>query len=489
MPQTRFVTRKAFEQSLPAIVVINKIDRPEARPHWVESEVLDLFDSLGASEQQLDFPTVFTSAKQGTSGLQVETVDQGMDAVLNLIVDEVQPPSVRDGAFQMQISTLDYSPYVGVIGIGRVVRGQLTPPSEVSVVARDGTQRKSRIQTVLAFQGLERKELREATSGDIVSVVGIDGISVSDTVCDLGADDPLPALVVEEPTLTMSFGINTSPLAGESGKYLTSGHLRDRLFSEASHNVSLRVTASEDGDTFEVSGRGELHLAILIETMRREGYELAVSRPQVITREVNGQIEEPFETIILDIDVEHQGRVMDWLGDRRGDMLNMVPDGRGRVRLDYRVPTRGLLNSRSAFSTITSGSGVMTFANAGYHPVVDNVASVRQQGVLVSNTDGRAVAYALFNLQNRGRLLVSPGTEVYPGMIIGIHSRGNDLVVNPTREKKLSNVRAAGSDENVLLTPPLEVTLDTALEMISDDELVEVTPDAIRLRKKTFRRR
>ena len=489
MPQTRFVTQKAFDAGLSAILVVNKIDREGARPHWVVDEVFDLFDRLGATDEQLDFPVIFTSATQGTSGMDPDLLVQTMDPLLSLIVSHVHPPEVVEGPFQMQISTLDFSAYVGVIGIGRVRRGFAEPRSPVVVIDGNGDQRRGRILSIQASRGLDRVDLTRAEVGDIVCITGIDEINVSDTLCDPNCLEGLNPLSVDEPTLTMTFRVNTSPFAGTEGKYLTSRHLRERLIQEASHNVALRVVGTEDPDQFEVSGRGELHLSVLIETMRREGYELAVSRPRVITRIENDVVMEPFESAIFDVDAEHQGRIMDVLGERKGELTDMQNDGNGRVRLTYVVATRALMGFRTEFSSITSGSGVMTFSNAGYSKQVAGISLGRKNGVLVANSEGKAVGYALFNLQSRGRMMVAPGESIYEGMIVGIHSRDNDLTVNPLKEKKLTNVRASGSDENILLTSPVVLSLEQALEFINDDELIEVTPLAIRLRKEYLKER
>ena len=488
MPQTRFVTSKAFAAALNPILVVNKIDRDSARPHEVVDEVFDLFDRLGATDEQLDFPVMFTSAALGVAGSDPEHLAPDMTPLLNLIVERVPPPDAdTGGAFQMQISTLDYSSYVGVIGIGRVKRGALLPRSRIAVVNAAGEVRRGRVLSVLASRGLERIELPEARAGDIVCIIGIDDVGVSDTLCDLDAIQALPPLAVDDPTLTMTFCVNTSPFAGLESRFLTSRQLKARLFREASHNVALRVEQTADPDRFQVSGRGELHLSVLIETMRREGYELAVSRPSVITREVNGARLEPFESVVFDIEAVHQGRLMEVIGARKGEFQDIENDGAGRVRLTCRIATRALMGFRSEFTSLTSGSGIMTFSSAGHGREVQGLVTGRKTGVLISNATGRAVAYALFNLQTRGRLMVRPGTEVYEGMVVGIHSRSNDLTVNPLKEKKLTNIRAAGSDENILLTPPVELTLEQALAFINDDELVEVTPRSTRIRKKRLR--
>ena len=486
MPQTRFVTRKAFNAKLQPILVVNKIDRPAARPHDVLEEVFELFDQLGATNEQLDFTTVFTSATEGTSGLDPERLEPSMDPLLDVLLERVPMPVATAGPFQMQVSTLDYSPYVGVIGIGRIHRGVVHPRDEVIAINRGGEQRKGRILAIHANRGLDRTELERGEAGDIVCITGIDGIEVSDTLCDPLQPEPLPALTVDEPTVTMSFCVNTSPFVGRAGKFRTSRHLRERLLTEASHNVALRVKTTESPDSFDVSGRGELHLSILIETMRREGFELAVSKPSVILRETEGKVQEPFELVVFDVEHGYEGAIIQAMGDRRGEIVDMVSDAGGRVRISFVVATRLLFGFRSEFATLTSGTGIMTYSTAGYRDALTGIEPSRRKGALVSNANGSAVAYALFNLQERGILLVSPGTDVYPGMIVGINSRREDLVVNPTKTKKLTNIRAAANDENILLSPPLQLTLESALELITEDELVEITPDAIRLRKKAM---
>jgi len=483
MPQTRFVTMKAFSAGLNPIVVINKIDRDGAAPDRVVDDVFDLFDRLGATEQQLDFPLVFTSATEGVAGREHDDLAPDMTPLLDMLVEHVPPPSVSAGPFQMQVSTLDYSSYVGVIGIGRVRRGSALPGSRVTVVDSLGAKRSAKILSIQANRGLDRIDLLSAEAGDIVCVTGINDVGVSDTLCDPTSVEALPSLEVDEPTLTMTFRVNNSPFAGQDGAFLTSRQIRDRLYQEASHNVALRVNDTEDPDQFRVSGRGELHLSVLIETMRREGYELAVSRPTVITRQEAGATLEPWEAVSIDVDDVHQGAVMESLGERKGVLLDVINDGDGRVRLNYRVATRALMGFRSEFASMTSGSGVMTCASAGYEAQVDGLSTGRSNGVMVSNAEGRSVGYALFNLQNRGRLIIGPGINVYEGMVVGIHSRSGDLTVNPMKEKKLTNIRAAGSDENILLTTPVTHSLEQALEFINDDELVEITPAAVRIRK------
>ena len=483
MPQTRFVTMKAFSAGLNPIVVINKIDRDGAAPDRVVDDVFDLFDRLGATEQQLDFPLVFTSATQGVAGREHDDLATDMTPLLDMLVEHVPPPSISAGPFQMQVSTLDYSSYVGVIGIGRVRRGSALPGSRVTVVDSLGAKRSAKILSIQANRGLDRIDLLSAEAGDIVCVTGINDVGVSDTLCDPTSVEALPSLEVDEPTLTMTFRVNNSPFAGQDGAFLTSRQIRDRLYQEASHNVALRVNDTEDPDQFRVSGRGELHLSVLIETMRREGYELAVSRPTVITRQEAGATLEPWEAVSIDVDDVHQGGVMESLGERKGVLLDVINDGDGRVRLNYRVATRALMGFRSEFASMTSGSGVMTCASAGYGAQVDGLSTGRSNGVMVSNAGGRSVGYALFNLQNRGRLIIGPGINVYEGMVVGIHSRSGDLTVNPMKEKKLTNIRAAGSDENILLTTPVTHSLEQALEFINDDELVEITPATVRIRK------
>ena len=485
MPQTRFVTEKAFAAGLNPVLVVNKVDRPGAEPDRVVDAVFDLFDNLGASDEQLDFPVVYASALLGQTGHEPDALVDDMTVLLQTIIDKVPAPDVDDrGPFQMQVSALAYSSYVGVMGVGRIRRGRLVRNTPVVVVDRDGGIRKARILAVFGYHGLERVERDEAGAGDIVCVTGVDGIGISDTLCAPEEVEALPPLVVDEPTLTMMFCVNTSPFAGRVGTYVTSRQLRERLQREALHNVALAVEDTEDPDRFQVSGRGELHLSVLIETMRREGYEIAVSRPRVITREENGVVLEPYEHVTADVEEQYQGKVMESLGARRGELEEMDPDGRGRVRLRYRIPTRGLMGYRPLFLSMTSGTGIMTFASAGYRPRAQGELGRRGNGVLVSNSEGRAVAYALFNLQNRGRLMVDPNDEVYEGMVVGVNSRNSDMTVNPMKEKKLTNVRASGSDENILLTTPLRLGLEQALEFIDDDELVEITPKAIRVRKR-----
>lgn len=485
MPQTRFVTQKAFDRGLKPIVVVNKVDRPGARPHWVVDQVFDLFDNLGATDEQLDFPILYTSALNGVAGNEPDALAEDMEPLFRAIVDLVPPPAVDpDGPFQMQVSALDYSSYVGVIGVGRVTRGRVKPNQPVVVVAPDGESRRGRIGQVMTYLGLQRQEAEEATAGEIICVTGIEALGISDTLCDPAQPEALPALSVDEPTVTMTFQVNDSPFAGKDGKYVTSRNIRERLDRELIHNVALRVEDTDSPDRFKVSGRGELHLSVLIETMRREGFELGVSRPEVIVREIDGVRQEPYEELIVDLEEAHQGAIMEELGRRKGRLTNMQPDGKGRVRLDYMIPSRGLIGFRNQFMTLTSGTGLLTSRFDHYGELVEGPVEHRVNGVLVSMCDGKTLGYALFNLQERGRLLVGPGTDVYEGMIVGIHTRSNDLVVNPTRAKKLDNMRASGADESIILTPPIQFSLEQALEFIDDDELVEVTPQHIRLRKK-----
>jgi len=485
MPQTRFVTQKAFALGLKPIVVINKIDRPGARPGWVLDQTFDLFDRLGATEEQLDFPVVYASALQGYAGLAPDVSGGDMTALFETIVDKVSPPDVDpEGPLQLQVSSLDYSSYVGVIGVGRIKRGTLKSNMAVTLVDRDGDRRNARVLQVFGFSGLKRVERDSARAGDIVAFTGIEDLNISDTLCDPARVEALPPLTVDEPTVSMTFQVNTSPFAGQDGKYVTSRQIRDRLQRELVHNVALRVQDTEDPDRFRVSGRGELHLAILIENMRREGYELGVSRPEVILRQVDGETHEPYEQVTLDVESQHQGVVIEKLGERGGDLKNMMPDGRGRVRLEYIIPSRGLIGFRTEFLTATQGTGLLYSVFDHYGPMKKGQYGQRINGVLIANGRGTALAYSLFSLQDRGRLFIGPGEEVYEGMIIGIHSRDNDLTVNPLKGKQLTNVRASGSDENILLTPPIRLSLEQALEFIDDDELVEVTPHHIRLRKK-----
>ena len=488
MPQTRFVTQKALDHRLRPIVVINKVDRPAARSDWAVEQTFELLDKLGANDEQLDFLVIYASALEGWSSLHKQGHRElGMEILFEKIVSHVPPPQVDPvGPFQMQISALDYSDYVGVIGIGRIQRGSMSRNTQVKVVSADGAVRNGRILQILGFHGLERVEFQNASAGNIVAVTGIDELHISDTLCDVEVVEPLAPLRIDEPTLSMTFQVNDSPFAGREGKFITSRNLRDRLQREALSNVALRVESMRDPDKFRVSGRGELHLSILIENMRREGFELAISRPEVIMRDIEGDTLEPFELLTIDIEDAFQGKIMDRLGERRAEFRNIVPDGKGRVRLDCIAPSRGLIGFRLEFLSISSGTGLMYHAFDHYGPRVTGQLGERQNGVLVSMAKGRSLAYALFNLQERGRLFIGPGVDVYEGMVIGIHSRQNDLNVNPLKAKKLTNVRAAGTDENILLTNPIETTLEYAIEFINDDELVEVTPQAIRIRKKSL---
>ena len=483
MPQTRFVTAKALAQGLKPIVVINKTDRPSARPDWAIDQTFDLFDKLGASDEQLDFQVIYASAIQGWAALELNHPKEDMGPLFQAIVDHVPAPDVDlEGSLQLQVSALSYSPYVGVIGIGRIQRGRLVQGTPVSVVDPEGKIRKGRILQIFGFHGLEKVEWKEAEAGQIIAFTGLEELHISDTICLPDAIEALPRLVVDEPTITIQ--VNDSPFAGREGKYVTSRNIRERLKQELIHNVALRVEEGEDADKFIVSGRGELHLAILIENMRREGYELAISRPRVILKEVDGKICEPWETLTIDVEEEYQGAIMEKLGKRKAELKDMVRDGKGRVRLDYMIPSRALIGFRSEFLTTTSGTGLIYHAFDHYGPRVAAALGGRTKGVLVAMTAGKALAYSLFNLQERGQLFIGHAAEVYEGMVIGIHSRANDLAVNPTKGKQLTNIRAAGTDENLILSPPIRTTLEYALEFINDDELVEVTPKSIRIRKK-----
>jgi GTP-binding protein len=484
MPQTRFVTQKAFAMGFKPIVVINKIDRDGARPDWVLDQTFDLFDNLGATDEQLDFPVVYASALNGYASLDSTVREGDMTPLFETIVEQVPAPDTDDeGPFQMQISTLDYNNYVGVIGIGRIKRGELSTNTQVKIVDREGEVRSGRVLQVLGFHGLERVERSVASAGDIIAITGIDPLDISDTLCNPDNVEAMPALSVDEPTISMTFQPNTSPFAGRDGKYVTSRNIWDRLQQELKHNVALRVEQLE-GERFRVSGRGELHLSVLIENMRREGYELAVGRPEVIIHEVDGEKQEPYEQLAVDIEEQHQGAVMEALGERKAELRNMVPDGKGRVRLDYIIPARGLIGFRTEFLTLTSGTGLLYSVFDHYGPYLNVSIGQRINGVMIANGQGKALGYALYNLQERGKLMLGHGEEVYEGMIVGIHSRNNDLVVNPLKAKQLTNIRAAGTDENIILTPPIRFSLEQALEFIDDDELVEVTPNAIRVRKK-----
>jgi GTP-binding protein len=485
MPQTRFVTQKAFAQGLHPILVVNKVDRPGARPDWVVDQVFDLFDNLGATDAQLDFPIIYTSALLGYACLDPAHPGTNMDAVFQTIIDKVPAPDVDLNApFQMQISSLDYSSYLGPIGIGRIKRGHVKPGDSITLITKTGKTRNGKIGQVFGYLGLERLSVEDADAGDIIAITGIEPIEISDTLCSPEEVTALPPLSVDEPTVNMTFMVNKSPFAGREGKYLTSRQLDERLQRELIRNVALRVKSDNDPDKFQVSGRGELHLGILIETMRREGYELAVSRAEVIMKEVDGVQQEPYEELTVDIEDRHQGTIIERLSERKAELKNMVPDGKGRVRLDFIIPTRGLIGFHTEFMTITSGTGLLHHVFVHYAPTKPGKVAPRKNGVLIANVPGKATAYSLWNLQERGRLCIDPQTEVYEGMIVGIHSRDNDLVVNVIKGKQLTNIRASGSDENIILTPPIKFTLEQALEFIEDDELVEVTPAAIRLRKK-----
>ena len=488
MPQTRFVTQKAFAQGLVPVVVINKIDRDGARPDWVIDQTFDLFDRLGATDEQLDFPIIYASALEGYASKDGDTRDGDMTPLFETIIEHVPPPEVDpEGPLQLQVSSLSYDTYTGVLGIGRIRRGTLRANMPVSVVAPDGKSRRARVLEVFGFHGLERQKTSSASAGDIVVFSGIDTLHISDTLCPPDHEEALPPLTVDEPTVSMTFQVNKSPFAGQDGKFLTSRQIRERLDQELKHNVALRVDNTEDPDKFRVSGRGELHLAVLVENMRREGYELAVSRPEVIMHEVEGVRQEPWEQLTVDFDETYQGAVMTRLADRKGELIDMIPDGKGRIRLDYRIPTRGLIGFRTDYLTATSGTGLIYHVFDCYAPRVAGAIAQRNNGVLVSMVHGKALAYALFNLQERGRLFIGHGAPVYEGMIVGIHQRANDLVVNPTKAKQLTNIRAAGSDENLVLTPPVRFSLEQSLEFLDDDELLEVTPSHLRLRKKLLK--
>ena len=485
MPQTRFVTQKAFALGLKPIVVVNKVDRPGARPDWVIDQVFELFDNLGGSDEQLDFPIIYASALNGYASEDDSVREGDMTPLFQTIVDQVSPPPVNaDGSFQMQVTSLDYSSYVGVIGTGRIKRGVIKPGQQVSVVARDGSLRRAKVLQVLGYLGLDRVEVDQAEAGDIIALTGIEDLGISETVCDAGHPEQLPTLDVDEPTMSMTFEVNKSPFAGKEGKFITSRQIRERLQRELKTNVALGVSPTQDPDKFRVSGRGLLHLSILIENMRREGYELAVSRPEVIRKEIDGEIHEPFEILTADIEEAHQGAVIQALNERGGRMTNMQPDGKGRIRIDYEIPSRGLIGFQTDFLSMTSGTGLLAHNFDHFGPAVETQVGHRHNGVLISNDQGKVLAFALFNLQERGRMLVQPGVDVYEGQIVGIHNRDNDLVVNALRAKKLTNMRASGTDENVILTPPVKLSLEQALEFINDDELVEVTPESIRIRKR-----
>jgi len=485
MPQTRFVTQKAFKHGLRPIVVVNKIDKPSARPDWVIDQVFELFDNLGANDQQLDFPIIYASAINGYASTDDSVREGDMTPLFQAIVEHCPVPEVDpDGPLQMQISNLDYSSYVGAIAVGRVTRGSIRPNQQVVVVKYDGEQHKAKIGLVYGYHGLERNEVPEAGAGDIIAITGIEAPNVSDTLCDPNNIEALPPLTVDEPTVSMTFQVNASPFAGREGKYLTSRQLKERLERELIHNVALRVEEGTDPEKFKVSGRGELHLSVLLESMRREGFELAVSRPEVIFREVEGEVCEPYEQLTVDVEEQHQGAMMEALGMRKGELRDMRPDGGGRVRLDYMIPSRGLIGFQTEFMTTTSGTGLIYHVFDHYGAAQQGGIAPRKNGVLIANGSGKVLGYALMNLQERGRLFSKPGDEVYEGQIVGIHARDNDLTVNPLKAKQLTNIRASGKDDAVMLTPPIRLTLEQALEFIEDDELVEITPSAIRLRKK-----
>jgi len=485
MPQTRFVTQKAFAQGLHPIVVINKVDRPGARPDWVLNEVFDLFDRMGATDEQLDFPVIYASALNGIAGHEADELADDMTPLFETIIEKVSPPPVSvDNPFQMQISALDYSSYVGVIGIGRVSGGSVRPNQQVVIVDREGARRKGKVLQVQSHLGLDRVEVNEASAGQIVCITGIDKLNISDTLCDPEHVEAMPPLSVDQPTISMTFQVNDSPFAGREGKFVTTRNIKERLERELIHNVALRVEQGDTPDKYQVSGRGELHLSVLIETMRREGFELAVSRPQVIMQEIDGVLSEPYEVVVIDCDEVHQGAVIEELGLRRAEMQDLLPDGKGRVRLTFIVPTRGLIGFRTPFLSLTSGTGIMNHVFDHYGPAKAGDVAARKNGALISMISGKTLAYALFSLQERGRLFIGPNTEVYEGMVVGLHSRDNDLAVNPTKAKQLTNVRTSGMDESIVLTPPVKHTLEQAMEFIDDDELVEITPISIRLRKK-----
>lgn len=485
MPQTRFVTQKAFAHGLKPIVVINKVDKPGARVNWVIDQVFDLFDNLGATDDQLDFPIVYASGLNGWASLEADVKKDDISDLFKAIVDYVAPPAVEvDGETQLQVSQLDYSSYLGIIGIGRIKRGSLKPNQQVTIVGADGTKRNGKVGQVFGYLGLERIETTEASAGDIVAFTGLGELKISDTICSVNKVEALPALQVDEPTVTMTFQVNTSPFAGKEGKFVTSRQILERLTHELKHNVALRVQETEDGDKFRVSGRGELHLGVLIENMRREGFELAVSRPEVIMKVVDGVKMEPMENVTIDVEEQHQGAIMEKMGERKAEMTDMQPDGKGRIRMDFLMPSRGLIGFRTEFMTLTSGTGLMynSFSHYGDHK--GGTIGQRMNGVLISNAMGKAAGYAIFSLQERGRMFIGHAEEVYEGQVIGIHSRSNDLTVNCLKGKQLTNVRASGTDEAINLVPPIRYTLEQALEFIDDDELVEVTPKSIRIRKR-----
>ncbi len=485
MPQTRFVTQKAFEKGLRPIVVINKVDRPGSRPEWVADQVFDLFDRLGGTDEQLDFPIIYASAINGIAGTDPDEMAEDMTPLFQMIVDHVEAPKVNaEGPLQMQISALDYDSFVGVIGVGRITRGKLKPGTDVQVVDAEGNVRKARVQDVKGFKGLDRVTTNDAQAGDIVCISGIDKLGISDTICAMDNVEAMPPLSVDEPTVSMTFQVNNSPFAGKEGKFVTSRNIKDRLEKELIHNVALRVEPGDSPEKFKVSGRGELHLSVLIETMRREGFEMAIGKPEVVQKMVDGELQEPYEAVMIDIEEEHSGSIMEEMGNRKAEMTNMVPDGKGRTRLEFIMPARGLIGFRSDFLTMTSGSGILTNVFDHYGPVHKSLGSTRHNGVMVSMVAGKVLGFSLFGLQDRGRMFMEPAAEVYEGQIVGLHSRDNDLCVNPTKGKQLTNVRASGTDEAINLVPAIKHTLEQALEFIEDDELVEVTPVSIRLRKK-----
>lgn len=485
MPQTRFVTQKAFEKGLRPIVVINKVDRPGSRPEWVADQVFDLFDRLGGTDEQLDFPIIYASAINGIAGTDPDEMAEDMTPLFQMIVDHVEAPKVNaEGPLQMQISALDYDSFVGVIGVGRITRGKLKPGTDVQVVDAEGNVRKARVQDVKGFKGLDRVTTNDAQAGDIVCISGIDKLGISDTICAMDNVEAMPPLSVDEPTVSMTFQVNNSPFAGKEGKFVTSRNIKDRLEKELIHNVALRVEPGDSPEKFKVSGRGELHLSVLIETMRREGFEMAIGKPEVVQKMVDGELQEPYEAVMIDIEEDHSGAIMSEMGNRKAEMTNMVPDGKGRTRLEFIMPARGLIGFRSDFLTMTSGSGILTNTFDHYGPVHKTLGSTRHNGVMVSMVAGKVLGFSLFGLQDRGRMFMEPAAEVYEGQIVGLHARDNDLCVNPTKGKQLTNVRASGTDEAINLVPAIRHTLEQALEFIEDDELVEVTPTSIRLRKK-----
>ncbi|MFT6448459.1 MAG: GTP-binding protein [Oleispira sp.] len=485
MPQTRFVTQKAFEKGLRPIVVINKVDRPGSRPEWVADQVFDLFDRLGGTDEQLDFPIIYASAINGIAGTDPDDMAEDMTPLFQMIVDHVEAPKVNaEGPLQMQISALDYDSFVGVIGVGRITRGKLKPGTDVQVVDFEGKVRKARVQDVKGFKGLDRVTTNDAQAGDIVCISGIDKLGISDTICAMDNVEAMPPLSVDEPTVSMTFQVNNSPFAGKEGKFVTSRNIKDRLEKELIHNVALRVEPGDSPEKFKVSGRGELHLSVLIETMRREGFEMAIGKPEVVQKMVDGELQEPYEAVMIDIEEDHSGAIMSEMGNRKAEMTNMVPDGKGRTRLEFIMPARGLIGFRSDFLTMTSGSGILTNTFDHYGPVHKTLGSTRHNGVMVSMVAGKVLGFSLFGLQDRGRMFMEPAAEVYEGQIVGLHARDNDLCVNPTKGKQLTNVRASGTDEAINLVPAIRHTLEQALEFIEDDELVEVTPTSIRLRKK-----